>query len=124
METLPTRWFELSPRELKALLFAACAILFFLGGLNVWNRAVYTEEFEIHNSSESLPTPERIDINAAPAYELQFLPGIGPARAQDIIEHREQHGPFEHIEELQDIRGIGPATVKNIRPLAICSQPE
>jgi competence protein ComEA len=60
---------------------------------------------------------EPIDLNDADADELDALPGIGPALAQAIVAHREQHGPFASIDELLDVRGIGEAKLDQLRPL-------
>lgn len=49
----------------------------------------------------------KININTADQRILETLDGIGPARAQRIIEYRERHGGFSHIEELMNISGIG-----------------
>ena len=57
-----------------------------------------------------------VDINAAGAAELVSLPGIGPALARRIIAYRGEHGPFGRIEELLDVRGIGPKMLDKIRP--------
>ena len=62
----------------------------------------------------SLLPGEKIDINAAPAVELQRLPGIGAKRAEDIVAHREAQGPFTSVEELAQISGIGPGTLSAI----------
>jgi competence protein ComEA len=56
-----------------------------------------------------------IDINQAPAAELQRLPGVGPKRAQLIIEERQKR-PFASIEELRRVSGIGPKTLERLRP--------
>jgi competence ComEA-like helix-hairpin-helix protein len=48
----------------------------------------------------------RIDLNSATAAELESLPGVGPAKAQAIIAHRET-APFKTTEELIDVKGIG-----------------
>jgi competence ComEA-like helix-hairpin-helix protein len=48
----------------------------------------------------------RIDLNSASAAELESLPGVGPAKAQAIIAHREA-SPFKSAEELVDVKGIG-----------------
>lgn len=48
-----------------------------------------------------------IDINRASAGELQALPGIGPALADRIVDHRERHGPFRQPGDLRDVSGIG-----------------
>lgn len=58
-----------------------------------------------------------ININTAPSAELETLPRIGPATALKIIAYREANGPFETIEEIQDVPGIGPATFEGIKGL-------
>lgn len=57
----------------------------------------------------------RIDINLADAALLETLPGIGPAIGQRIVEYREMNGPFQTVEEIQEIKGIGPVTFEGIR---------
>lgn len=58
----------------------------------------------------------RVNINTASAATLdECLPGIGPAYAQRIIEYREAHGGFKSIEEIQEVRGIGPKTFEKIK---------
>jgi len=60
-----------------------------------------------------------IDLNNAGLPELESLPGIGPARAQSIIDWRTANGPFEALDSLRDIPGIGPETVSGIRGLVL-----
>jgi competence protein ComEA len=55
-----------------------------------------------------------VDVNTAPATELDTLPGIGPVLAQRIVEHREQVGPFRSVDQLQDVAGIGPTVLERI----------
>ncbi len=57
----------------------------------------------------------RVNINTASAEELASLPRIGLFTAQKIIEYRQQKGAFRAIEDLQKIKGIGPATFERIR---------
>lgn len=70
----------------------------------------------------SLPTaaaPEvLIDVNSASAAELELLPRIGPTLAERIVEHRESNGPFETLDDLDDVFGIGPHTVLAVSPHA------
>ncbi len=63
---------------------------------------------------------EAVDLNSAGLEELVGLPGIGPARAARIVEHRSRFGRFTAPEELEAVPGIGPATVARLRGL-VCA---
>ncbi|MBQ7777678.1 MAG: helix-hairpin-helix domain-containing protein [Oscillibacter sp.] len=56
---------------------------------------------------ELAPEPLMVDINTAGAEELAQLPGIGEELAGRIVAHREAHGPFETIEDILEVSGIG-----------------
>ncbi len=58
-----------------------------------------------------------ININTASTSELEKLPGIGPATAKKIIDHRNKYGNFKNKEELLDISGIGPKKYEDIKEL-------
>jgi len=58
-----------------------------------------------------------ININTADVNQLTALPGVGPVLAERIIAHREAHGPFQIVEELTDVSGIGQSRLEDIRPL-------
>ena len=60
--------------------------------------------------------PERLNINTASAKELQTLPNIGERTAQRIVDHREEHGTFDSVDALQNVRGIGAKTLEKLRP--------
>jgi competence protein ComEA len=66
----------------------------------------------------AIPTQERaaeakvapaqvVNINTAPAEQLERLPGVGPKTAARIVEYRQKNGGFKKIEELMNVRGIG-----------------
>lgn len=58
-----------------------------------------------------------VDLNAADAALLETLPGIGPATAAAIVDHRERHGPFTTVDGLLAVRGIGEAKLAALRDL-------
>lgn len=63
------------------------------------------------------PASMLIDINTASADELETLPGIGPALAERIVAYRTEHGPFQSVDELAEVRGISPRMVEELRGL-------
>jgi competence protein ComEA len=62
-------------------------------------------------------SPGPLDLNAADEAALDALPGIGPATAKAIVAHRAEIGRFTSIDQLLDVRGIGPAKLEELRPL-------
>jgi len=58
-----------------------------------------------------------ISLNSATLEQLDSLPGVGPATAQEIIAYREAQGPFTSVDQLTEVPGIGPAKLEKLRPL-------
>jgi len=59
-----------------------------------------------------------ININTATVDQIERgLPGIGKVKAQAIVRYRDNHGPFTAIEQLLNIKGVGPHTLKKMMPL-------
>ena len=58
---------------------------------------------------------DRVNINTADAKALDTLPGVGPAIAQRILDHRKAHGSFQSTEELKEVRGIGDVTYEKLK---------
>jgi competence protein ComEA len=58
-----------------------------------------------------------VHLNSASVDQLDELPGVGPAIAQAIVDHRETQGDFTSVEDLLDVRGIGQSKLEDLRPL-------
>jgi competence protein ComEA len=57
----------------------------------------------------------QININTATKEQLDGLKGIGPTKAQAIIDYRTKNGPFKTVDDLEKVNGIGPGTMKDLR---------
>jgi competence protein ComEA len=57
-----------------------------------------------------------VDLNTADQAELAQVPGVGPKMAEAIVAHRQVHGPFRSVDELKNVRGVGPVTFEKVRP--------
>ena len=66
---------------------------------------------------DALPTWP-VDVNTAGVDDLVRLPGVGPVRAAEIVRRRELSGGFSTLEELLEIKGIGPVTLDGLRDKA------
>jgi len=63
-------------------------------------------------------TPKaRVNINTAPASELETLPRIGPKVAQRIVDFRTKNGNFKKVEEIMKVQGIGEKVFDQIKDL-------
>ncbi len=72
------------------------------------------ETYQVEENDET-PGELRVNINEAGEEELCQLPQIGPARAKNILEYREKHGPFASVEEIRAVSGIGDGIFQQIR---------
>ncbi len=77
---------------------------------------VPTRRANTQDATGDTPMPTLININTATEDELQLLPAIGTTRARDIVAYREAQGPFERVEDLLAVPGIGPATYERVAP--------
>jgi competence protein ComEA len=62
-----------------------------------------------------LPAWAAVDLNTATQSELESVKGIGPKKAQVIVEHREKNGPFKHVDDLAAVKGFGKASVAKLK---------
>lgn len=56
-----------------------------------------------------------VNLNQADTTELQNLPGVGPALAERIVSFREANGPFQTVDQLTDVPGIGAKKLEKMR---------
>ena len=56
-----------------------------------------------------------VDINSATLSDLDALPGVGPSTAQAIIDYRTANGPYASVDDLLNVRGIGPSKLAAMR---------
>lgn len=94
-----------------------------LDQLNLAARVADGERVYVPRRGEALPPAAGappgiggpVDLNTATAEQLDALPGIGPATAEAILEHRKQNGRFRTVDDLLDVRGIGDAKLAELR---------
>lgn len=105
-------------------IFAAFTVGFFCGR----NSDRQTIQFEVPALSAPTTVPETtapqpvsfpIDLNAATKEELMALPGIGEVFAQRILTYREKNGPFDSLDDLGNVPGIGQARLEELKDYLI-----
>ncbi len=92
-----------------------------LQSINLARRVTDEEKISVP-SLEDIKSQEQkssglININSASQHLLETLPGIGPATAENILEHREKEGPFKKIEDIKEVWGIGDKKFQEIKGL-------
>lgn len=76
---------------------------------------IQTTGVQQDGTPDSLLPGEKINLNTAPAEDLERLPGIGEQRAQDIVDWREEFGAFESLEDITKVPGIGAGTFSGMK---------
>jgi competence ComEA-like helix-hairpin-helix protein len=75
------------------------------------------------SSATKKPPAQPININSADSAQLQLVPGIGPSRAEKILQMRKSYGAFKSVNDLMAIRGIGPKRLEKMRKYLIVGKP-
>ena len=70
-------------------------------------------------AAEAAATAAVVNINTGTLEELMFLPGVGPSKARAIAEFRKANGPFESVEQLLQVKGIGERALERIRGFVV-----
>ena len=92
------------------------AICIFLLVMLAWSVVLYVQRPHHRDTATAVPTDYRININAAPESELQLLSGVGDGLAQRIVTHRQTHGRFANMDDLDAVSGVGPRLIERIEP--------
>lgn len=84
-----------------------------IGRRSVGERAMIT--YDLVPTETNPPADTAININTATVEELMTLPGVGEVLATRIVNYRAENGPFERVDELMLVDGIGLATLDRVR---------
>ncbi|MBP8007197.1 MAG: ComEA family DNA-binding protein, partial [Burkholderiales bacterium] len=75
-------------------------------------------------ATATIPALAAVDLNSATRDELVAVPGIGPTKAQAIVDHRTANGPFKSVDDLRDVKGFRGKLVDRLRPeLTVAAAP-
>lgn len=112
-----------------ALLGLTALFLCLLLGLFLRDRAAMAAPASVETKlsvpvEEVRPDPSPLNLNTAAEEELTALPGIGEALARRIVEYREANGPFESVEQLTEVSGIGPGKLAALEGLVTVEDTE
>ena len=130
-------FFNFTRQEQATILFLTCALI--IGGIVTLVKRhqpnfapeLLLEEFTEPSERDTIleketdhgipltehPLEEKVDINNATIEDLMGLPGIGPKTAHAIVTHRKEHGKFQKLEDLTQVRGIGEKTIERLKPV-------
>ncbi|MGH7201451.1 MAG: ComEA family DNA-binding protein [Planctomycetaceae bacterium] len=113
--TVPRPWLGLRRADQLVIGLLAAVVLALMlahwGRMSSWGARPVEIERHAPRAYE-----HRLDINSATWVEWIQLEGVGETLARRIIEDREANGPFESVDDLQRVNGIGPKTIEKLRP--------
>jgi comEA protein len=112
-----------SMKAKSLVMFLVCAMVVVISatyGLSA-DKSVENPVVETSRAVDSSLAADKIDLNKADTQMLISLPGIGPKTAEKIVAYRETNGPFTSVEDLLNIKGIGPDKLEKIRQLVTLS---
>lgn len=92
---------EMTGQERRAALFLSLMVIA-AAGLNLYFKA-FPRQKEVFQIEE---LNAKVNLNLALEKELLSVKGIGPVTAANIIAYRDNYGPFRHLEELKQVKGI------------------
>lgn len=93
---------------------SALAVLVLITGVFATYR-LYFPSSAAHPTEDGAPR-RQIDLNRADRQELLQIPGLGPSNADAILAYRAERGPFETLDDLTRVHGMGPKTTEKVKP--------
>ena len=105
-------------------LFLCLLLGLFLRDQRAADAPVFVETERAAPIEEVRPDPSPVNLNAADAEALTALPGIGEELAARIVQYREEHGPFETVEDLTEVSGIGQGKLAALEGLVTVEDTE
>ena len=106
----------MTSRQQRAAAFVIAICIVVMAADWVLSLARRERRIEIDRSLHRRTVELTVDLNQATWPELTLLPQISETMARRIVEFREREGRFEALDELQQVPGIGPRTLEQVRP--------
>lgn len=123
-----------SKAEKAAIALCAAFVLFFAGWCargvqrggyyEVTSDALLPRQAASPTVQPSFVPEVLVDLNTATLADLTGLPGVGETRAQAILDYRAEHGPFEHIEDVMRVKGVGEGIFQQMEAYVTVTVPE
>jgi len=105
----------------NALLSLLCAVFLAISCNQAIGAEKSSETVPVNQAEAAVFAVEKIDLNSADITALSELPGIGPKIAERIDAYRQVNGPFKSIDDLTNVKGIGPAKFEKLKALVTVS---
>ena len=121
-ESRPNRW--LLRRADQAAIAGFCALgLVAVGWYWIAQGGLHGRLIEIDHA-DKVAVEFKVDVNTADWSELVTIPEVGQTLAHRIVDYRQKHGPFQAIEDLRHVRGIGPKTLERLKAYVLPLGPQ
>ena len=98
-----------------------CCLILMLVSLNTGFAAQKPSADSVGQAAGASMITGKVDINSADEEMLTTLPGVGPKTATRIYDYRKANGPFRSVEDLLNIKGIGPKVLDKLKPFVTVS---
>lgn len=108
---------KVTMRETKQIFVMMVALGFFLIPVVALAQQHAINPAEVGEKASKVIAEQKININTATVEQFQNLPGIGSSIAQEIINYRHEHGPFQKVEDIMQVKGIGEKKFEKIKDL-------